>query len=272
MPRWLSVRLYFFGTRLYFWKFYGLAGRTFRLVAERGDTAWSPSALKWLGDSLVKAGHIARAQEAYRRCADMGVYEDSSRAAISLARLREEMQGDSDGAINAYYQALRLGESLALDPLISLLDARGDEGEADALRANKNIQSKLSAALYEADHHYAESRAADFHGHVIAALASRETVEHVAWALVDRGDGSRPPLGYLILTDKRLMLLDDFHYPNKYYGRDLPDYVLMSIDRADIGSVRKSGNADEIVVEAGSRFSARLWGGTKPWVEVSVGR
>lgn len=269
MSRRLSVRLFFFGTRMYFWKRYGLAGRVFRLVAERGPEDWSPSALKWLGDSLAKTGHIGRAQEAYRRCVDLGVRQDSADAAVSLAQLRKDLQGDADGAIDAYYTALRLGESLALDPLITLLDARGDKDEADALRAKASIRSQLSAALYEAGHHYADDRAKTFHGYVIAALEPRETVKRVAWTLIDHEDWDWRPDGYLILTDQRLMLLDDFHYPNKYYGRNLPDYVLLSVDRDDIDDVQASKNTDGtwISVDAGSRFRARVNGNPGSWVK-----
>jgi hypothetical protein len=274
MSRRLSARLYFFGTRMYFWKLYGLAGRTFRLVAERGHRDWSPGALKWLGDSLAGTGHIGRAQEAYRRCAGMRVHQDSARAAIALARLREKVQGDADGAIDAYRTALRLGEILALDPLVSLLDARGDKGEADALRAKKNIESQLYAALGDAGHHHAHSRAKDFLGYAIAVLGPEETVEDAAWALVDHEGWNRPSLGYLVLTDQRLMLLDDFLYPNGYYGRDLPDYVLLSIGRAGIDDVRLSRDADDtwITVEAELPFRARIQGDHNRWVDALTPR
>jgi tetratricopeptide (TPR) repeat protein len=269
MSRWLSVRLFFFGTRMYAWKRYGLAGSVFQLVAERGSENWSPSALNWLGNSLAKTGHIGRAQEAYRRCVDLGVHQNSADAAISLAQLRKDLQGDADGAIDAYYTALRLGENLALEPLITLLDARGDKDEADALRAKASIRSQLSAALDEAGHHYADDRAKTFHGHVIAALEPRETVKRVAWTPIDHEDWDWRPDGYLVLTDQRLMLLDDFHYPNKYYGRNLPDYVLLSIDRDDIDDVQASKNADGtwISVDAGSRFRARVHGNPGSWVK-----
>lgn len=273
LPRWLSVRLFFFGTRMYTWKRYGLAARAFRVVAERGSGDWSPSALKWLGDALVHTGRIGRAQEAYRRCARLGVHGRSADAAISLAELRRDLQGDADGAIDAYDTALRLGEIRALEPLVELLDARGDKEEADALRAKESIRSQLAAALDEAGHHYADDRAKNFHGHVIAALEPRETVERVAWTLVeawnlvDDGDRSRRPDGHLILTDRRLLLLDDFHYPNTYYGRALPDYVLFSIDRDDIDDVQRCTDVNEsaILVDAGFRFIARLKN-PDPWI------
>ncbi|MEO3825196.1 hypothetical protein [Actinomadura sp. B10D3] len=269
MPRWLAVRLFFFGTRMYLWGRYGMAGRAFRLVVERGPEHWSPVALKWLGDSLRMQGHIGRAQEAYRRCIEMGVYSDSADAALSLARLREEVQGDADGAIDAYYTALRLGEMFALDPLISLLDARGDKDEANALLAKANLRSQISEALDQAGHHHAHDRAKNIHGYVIAALDPMETVEHVAWTLADHEDWDRRPDGYLILTDQRLLLLDDFHYPSRYHGRHLPDYVLLAVDRNDVDSARASRDDDGTwsTVESGFRFRARIHDDPEPWIK-----
>jgi tetratricopeptide (TPR) repeat protein len=127
LPQRLYVEIYILGIQMYRWKRYNLASRLFQLAAERSAEDWTLGALKWQGAALAKAGHIARAQDVYRRCADLAVYGVSGRAAISLARLLEESQADVDGAIDAYRMAVRLGAIDAIHPLASLLDARGDK-------------------------------------------------------------------------------------------------------------------------------------------------
>lgn len=95
-----------------------------------------------------------------------------------------------------------------------------------------------------------------------AALKKNKTVEHVAWARVDLGSTGLG-IGYLILTDQRLLLLDDFLYTERQSGLHPPTYVLMSIDRTDIRAAEETRDAEgrtRLAVEAETCISVDLAG------------
>jgi hypothetical protein len=167
----------------------------------------------------------------------------------NLRALGHATESDAiEDAIALCYTAIRLAGTPvwsrgASALLAQLLDDCGDAGGAAAARAHLDIPGRLIELSFEAgESSYVDHSARDFAPYLVARLRPAEMVEKL-----ERSFARRPQhadlgwLGYVILTNERLLFLDHFgdferRWPSSI--RPLPEYELVAVDRAGILSVR----------------------------------
>lgn len=272
------------------------------LVARLGDRNARATALTEHGIAMLESrGDQAKALEYFERAAGLRAGRPSERAAVRVGVMKQQRgdlagaadafryagasyelagvlreQGEIDEAMKACRAAIELGDDRASELLAELLDSCGEQDGAQAARSHEAVARMLLVALASTGHNYTHPRATRFAPYVVDLLRPGEQVERISWARM-RAPGS--PTGYLVLTDQRLLLLDDIFYPDTNPGVPdagshplLPRYEFLALERAAItrcASVeddtdRLRGEDVSLVVSFDERGSTVLTGDGDP--------